>query len=142
MGNLSQRIGRLERVVGAHTETEAEGVVVYMPWEDRIRALGRMRNALQHQPNELIDVKGMAIAILCWGKKVTAHDLVLSLLGDGPGSDRIIVHRTALITLPHAERIKQIPAICKRFGWELPENKERDNNSGRNLSRSATSLRS
>jgi hypothetical protein len=123
LAKLKQRLARLERVVGVHTEAEADGVVVYMPWEDRSRALAAMRDALQHQPHELIDVHGMAIALLCWGEGVTPHDLVLSLLGDGPGSDRIVVHKTALITLPHAERVKQIPSLCKRLGWEPPARK-------------------
>ncbi len=120
MGNLNQRLARLERVVGVQTDTEADGVVVCMPWEDRSRALAAMRHVLEHQPHESIDVKGMAIALLCWGEGVTPRELVLSLLGDGPGSDRIVVHKTALITLPHSERVKQIPALCKRLGWEPP----------------------
>jgi hypothetical protein len=121
MAKLDQRIARLERAVGVETEKDARDVIVYLPWEDRSRALGAMRDALQHQPHESIDARGMAIALLCWGEGVTPHDLVLSLLGDGPGSDRIIVHKTALITLPHSERVKQIPALCKRLGWEPPD---------------------
>jgi hypothetical protein len=120
MGNLNQRIARLERVVGPQKQTEADRVVVYMPWVERNRALAAMSHALQHQPYESLDIPGMAIALLCWGEGVTPRDLVLSLLGDGPGSDRIVVHKTALITLPHAERVKQIPALCKRLGWEPP----------------------
>lgn len=78
MGNLNQRIARLERVARVQTETEADGVVVYMPWEERSRALAAMRHALERQPYESLDVHGMAIALLCWGEGVTPHDLVLT----------------------------------------------------------------